>query len=47
MQTEHLLFLVIRITPKSRAKVYAQWRMSLGPPGSLLATDHSKAVVLV
>ena len=33
--------------PKSRAKVYAQWRMSLSPPGSLLATDRSKAVVLV
>ena len=38
------MFLVLRITPKSRAKVCAQWRMS---PGSLLATDRSKAVVLV
>ena len=47
MQTEHLLFLVLRITPKSRVKVCAQWRMSLSPPGSLLATDRSKAVVLV
>ena len=27
--------------------VCAQWRMSLSPPGSLLATDRSKAVVLV
>ena len=46
--TEHKLFLVQRITPKSRAKVCAQWRMSLSPhPGSLLATDRSKAVVLV
>ena len=34
-------------TPKSRAKVCAQCRMSLSPPGSLLATDRSKAVVLV
>ena len=36
-------------TPKSRVKVCAQWRMSLSPPppGSLLATDRSKAVVLV
>ena len=40
-------FLVLRITPKSRAKVCAQWRMSLSPPGGLLATDRSKAVVLV
>ena len=31
---------------KSRAKVCAQWRI-LKPPGSLLATDRSKAVVLV
>ena len=46
MRTEHLLFLVLRITPKSRAKVCAQWRI-LGPPGSLLAADLSKAVVLV
>ena len=29
MRTEHKLFLVLRITPKSRAKVCAQWRMSL------------------
>ena len=39
------------ITPKSRAKICAQWRMSLSPalnpPGSLLATDLSKVVVLV
>ena len=42
------IVLVLRITPKSRAKVCAQWRMSLSPPpGSLLATDRSKAVVLV
>ena len=43
------LFLVLGIAPKSRAKVCAQWRMSLSPPppGSLLATDRSKAVVLV
>ena len=41
------MFLVLRITPKSRAKVCAQWRMSLSPPGSLLATYRSKAVVLV
>ena len=30
----------------SRAKVCAQWRI-LKPPGSLLATDRSKAVGLV
>ena len=47
MRTEHKLFLVLRITPKSRAKVRAQCRMSLSPPGSLLAIDRSKAVVLV
>ena len=46
MRTEHWLFLVLRITPKSRAKVCVQWRI-LKPPGSLLATDRSKAVVLV
>ena len=40
------MFLVLRIAPKSRAKVCAQWRI-LKPPGSLLATDRSKAVVLV
>ena len=43
-----LMFLVLRITPKSRAKVCAQWRILKPPhPGSLLATDRSKAVVLV
>ena len=42
-----LMLLVPRITPKSRAKVCAQWRMSLSPPGSLLATKCSKAVALV
>ena len=42
------MFLVLGIAPKSRAKVCAQWRMSLSPPpGSLLATDRSKAVVFV
>ena len=46
MRTNHLLFLVPRPTPKSRAKVCAQWRI-LNFPGSLLATDRSKAVVLV
>ena len=46
MRTEHLLVLVLRITPKSRANVFAQWRI-LKPLGSLLATDRSKAVVLV
>ena len=40
------LFLLLGIAPKSRAKVCAQWRI-LKPPGSLLATDRSKAVVLV
>ena len=40
------MFLALRITPKSRAKVCAQRRI-LKPPGSLLATDRSKAVVLV
>ena len=34
------------VSSKSRAKVCAQWRI-LKPPGSLLATDRSKAVVLV
>ena len=38
--------IVLRITLKSRAKVCAQWRI-LKPPGSLVATDRSKAVVLV
>ena len=46
MRTEHLLFLVLRITPKSRPKVCMQWRI-LKPPSILLATDRSKAVVLV
>ena len=45
MQTQHYLFLVLGITPKSRAKVCTQWRI-LKPPGSLL-TDRSKAVILV
>ena len=48
MRTGHYLFLIIKIAPTSRAKVCAQWRMSLSPPpGSYLATDYSKAVVLV
>ena len=47
MRTEHYLFLVLRIVPKCRAKVCAQWRMSLSPPTRLLATARSKAVVLV
>ena len=39
---------MLRITPKSWAKVCAQWRiLKPPPPGSLLATDRSKAVVLV
>ena len=37
----------LKFAPKSRAKVCVQWRMSFSPPGSLLATDRSKAVVLV
>ena len=32
-------------TPKSRAKVYPQWRMSLSPP--VAHTDRSEAVILV
>ena len=40
------VFYTLRITPKSRAKVCAQLRI-LKPPDSLLATDRSKAVVLV
>ena len=44
MQTEHKLFLVLGITPKSTAKVFAQWKMSLSP--LLLATDRFKAVNL-
>ena len=47
MRTEHLLFIVLRITPKSRAKVCAQLKDVLKRPGSLLATDRSMAVVLV
>ena len=43
----HYLFLVLRITPKSRAKVVRAVDDVLKPPGSLLATDRSKAVVLV
>ena len=46
MLTEHKLFLVLGIAPKSRAKVCAQWRI-FKPPSSLLATDRSKAVVSV
>ena len=42
----HYANYVLRITPKSRAKVRAQWRI-LKLFGSLLATDCSKAVVLV
>ena len=41
-----LIVSVLRIKPKSRAKVCAQWRI-LKPPGSLLATACSKRVVLV
>ena len=40
------MFLVLGIAPKSRAKVCTQWRI-LKPPGGLLATDRSKAMVLV
>ena len=40
------MFLVLRITPKSGAKVCAQWRI-IRSNGSLLATDRSKAVFLV
>ena len=40
------MFLVLGIAPKSSAKVCAKWSI-LKPPGSLLATDRSKAVVLV
>ena len=36
-----------RIALKSRVNVCAQRKMHLSPHGSLLATDHSKAVVLV
>ena len=38
-----LYFLVLRITPKSRAKVCAQWRI-LKPPVAC-ATERSKAVI--
>ena len=41
MRTEHYLFLVLRITPKSMANFWAQWRMSLCPP--VAATGRSKA----
>ena len=48
MRTEHKLFLVQMInTPKSRANVCTQWRVSLSTPGSFLATDRSKAAVKV
>ena len=48
MRTEHELFLVTRITPKSRAKVCTQWTMSLSPPPPRsLATDRSQVVSLV
>ena len=47
MLTEHKLFLVLGIAPKSRAKICAQWRILKPPPGSLLAIDRFKAVVLV
>ena len=46
MLTEHLLFLVLGIAPKPRAKVCAQWRMSLSPPVAC-AADRSKAVIWV
>ena len=46
MRTEHLLFLVLRITPKSRA-CFARSGGCPKAPGSLLDTDRSKAVVLV
>ena len=46
MRTEHQLFLVLRITPKSRAK-FARSGGCPQAPRSLLATDRSKAVVLV
>ena len=45
MQTKHSLFLVPKITPKSRANVWTQWMMSFRP--RLLATDRSKTVILV
>ena len=40
------MFLVLGIAPKSRAKVCLQWRI-LEHPGSLLATERSKKVVLM
>ena len=43
MRTEHYLFLVLESTPKSRAKVCAQLRMSFSPQE--LATDRSKAMI--
>ena len=46
MRTEHYLFHVLGIAPKSRAKVSAQqWMMSFSP--RLLATYRSKSVILV
>ena len=38
-----LIVLVLRITPKSKAKVCVRWKMSLSPP--IVATDRSKAVI--
>ena len=46
MLTEHKLFLVLGIAPKSKRR-FARSGGSLSAPGSLLATDRSKAVVLV
>ena len=49
MRTEHLLFFVVffvlGITPKSMAKVCAQWNI-LKPPVAC-AADRSKAVIWV
>ena len=38
------MFLILRITAKSRVKVCMQWRMALSPS---VATDRSKAVMFV
>ena len=46
MRAEHWLFLVLGVAPRSGARVCARW-MILKPPGSFLATDRSRAVVLV
>ena len=48
MRTKHQLFLTLGTTPKSRAKVCAQWRMSLSPhpPGSLLPTVIKSAILV-